>query len=353
MVTLPKSSRQPNSCVDRAQRDPSVSVLVPVFNAQDTLAHALGSVRRQTGVDWECVVVDDGSVDASRSIVEQFVREDRRYRLIRASHQGIVAALQLGVASCRGEFVARLDGDDVMDRSRLRLQVDALTADPTLAAVGSHVRIFPRKKVQAGRRAYEEWLNSLVTPAQVLADAFVECPIAHPSLMIRTAVLREHGYRDRGWAEDYDLVLRLLAAGARIGVVPEVLLHWRDSENRLSRQHPAYHLERFVECKAAFLTETFLAGVSEYILWGYGSTGRALCRALSRLGRRPRFIVELHPGRLGQRIQGASVIAPEQLAPIRGVPVVVSVSGAEPRRQIREALARMGFVDIRDYRVAA
>ena len=104
-----------------------------------------------------------------------------------------------------------------------------------------------------GLRDYERWLRSLRDEAAVHADAFVECPIAHPTLMIRRDVLAAVRYRDAGWPEDYDLVLRLLAAGHRIGVVPRRLLAWRDSAERLTRRHPAYAQERIVACKAAFL----------------------------------------------------------------------------------------------------
>jgi hypothetical protein len=118
-------------------------------------------------------------------------------------------------------------------------------------------------------------------------------------------------YRDAGWPEDYDLVLRLLAAGHRIGMVPRRLLAWRDSSERLTRRHPAYAQERIVACKAAFLADGFLAGRDDYVLWGHGGTGRALRRALAAHGKRPALVVEVHPGRIGNRIANAPVVAPE------------------------------------------
>src|SRR6185503_6477551 len=110
-----------------------------------------------------------------------------------------------------------------------------------------------------------------------------------------------------------DLVLRLLGAGVRLGVVPQPLLFWRDGPLRLSRTGAAYRLDRFTACKAYYLAHNFLAEQRSYVLWGYGDTGRALSRALRELGKDPSHIVELHPGRLGQRIFGASVVPPEAL----------------------------------------
>jgi hypothetical protein len=200
-------------------------------------------------------------------------------------------------------------------------------------------------------REYEGWLNSLRTDRDVARDAFVECPIAHPALMVRREWIAA-GYRDCGWPEDYDLVLRLLASGARIGMVPRRLLAWRDGPLRLSRSHYRYALKRFTACKASFLVEGHLAG-PDYILWGYGGTGRALRRALAEQGRHPSHIVEVKATRIGQRIHGAPVIPIDALPALRGRPIVVSVARAEPRREIRGALARMGFIEGTDFVCAA
>jgi hypothetical protein len=246
-----------------------------------------------------------------------------------------------------------MDADDLMRRDRLARQRLALEGDPDLDAVGSRVRLFPRAALGDGMRRYERWLNAIDGPERVRAEAFVECPVAHPTLFARAAVLRRFGWRDAGWPEDYDLVLRMLAAGVRVGVVPERLLAWRESPGRLSRRSPVYALERFTACKAAFLAEGLLAASERYVLWGYGDTGRALRRALLAHGRRPDRVVELHPGRLGQRIHGAPVVPPEALAHGPRLPVVASVAGEGPRARIRAALARMGYAEGRDFVCAA
>ena len=105
--------------------------------------------------------------------------------------------------------------------------------------------------------------------------------------------------------------------------------------------------------KAAFLAAHFLAGTETYILWGFGDTGRSLHRELLRHGKRPSHVVEVHPGRLGNVIHGAPVVAYDRLPRLPRRPVVVSVAGEEPRRQIREALAAMGFRELQDFVCAA
>jgi glycosyltransferase involved in cell wall biosynthesis len=323
---------------------PTVSVLLPAWNAGATLAASLESVSRQTLRDWECVVVVDGSTDDTAAIAGAFAARDARFRVLARPHRGIVAALNDGLAECRAPLVARMDADDVMRRDRLAAQVAALAADPSLAGVGCHVRLFPRAGLSPRLREYEAWLDGQDSAESVARDAFVECPVAHPTLLMRRE-MAALGYHDAPWAEDYDLVLRTLATGLRIGVVPRRLLAWRDRGERLTRSDSRYALPQFTACKAHYLAKGFLSGVDRYVLWGYGGTGRALRRALAVHGKTPSHVVEVKPSRIGNRIHGAPVIpvvALRELAPRR---IVVSVARAGPRAEIRGALAAMGFVD--------
>jgi glycosyltransferase involved in cell wall biosynthesis len=332
---------------------PEISILLPAFDAAATLGAALRSIQRQSEQRWECVLVDDGSVDGTLAIASEAARTDARVRVISRPHGGLVAALNAGLTECRAPLIARMDADDLMSRERLTLQRDALCATPELAAVGCHVRSFPRAHLRDGRVEYERWLNAIDTTRDVEREAFVECPVAHPSLMIRRHVLLELGYRNQGWPEDYDLLLRLLAAKHRVGMVPRRLLHWRDGVLRLSRTAPQYEISAFVQCKAAFLARGFLANSARYILWGYGDTGKALSEALAQHGKQPASILELHPRRVGQMIRGVRVALPESLPTLPRLPLVVSVAGLSARTEIRAALAVMGFCELTDYVCAA
>ncbi|MFP6641412.1 MAG: glycosyltransferase family 2 protein [Myxococcota bacterium] len=338
----------------RSAQPPRVSVLLPVRDAEATLETCLHSLTRQTETRWQCVAVNDGSQDASPALLEDAASRDPRIEVLHTTRRGLVAALEAGLAHCRAPLVARMDADDWMHRERLELQRLWLASHPQHAAVGARVRIFPRTPaLRDGRREYEAWLNGLSDPESVRADAFVECPVAHPTLMIRTRLLRELGYRDMGWPEDYDLVLRLLAGGHALSIHPRRLLSWRDHPQRLSRTAETYSLARFAQCKAAHLAQGFLKNSRSYWLWGYGQTGRNLRKALLEVGRTPSHIIELHPGRIGQRIHGAPVVHPDQLSSLPRSPLVVSVSGQRARGQIRTALERLSFEEGRDFVCAA
>ena len=332
---------------------PAVSILLPARNTAGTLPACLASIRRQSLGSWECVIVDDGSTDDTPGIVRKIARADGRFRLLSRPQRGLVPALNDGLDHCRGGLIARMDADDLMHRRRLQEQRGLLAEKPDLCAVGCHVRLFPRPDPGRGDHQYEAWLNGIHTPERVAREAFIECPIAHPTLMIRREALIRLGYRDEGWPEDYDLILRLLLTGERIGVLSRRRLLWRQGNDRLSRTAETYSDRSFTECKADFLVRSFLSGTDRYILWGYGNSGRTLASALNRRGKRPSHIIEIHPGRLGNTIRGAPVVPPTELERLPRHPLIVSVARQLPRTRIREALTRLGLKETSDYICAA
>jgi len=204
-----------------------------------------------------------------------------------------------------------------------------------------------------GMRRYQGWLDGLRDADGLEAALFVECPLPHPTFFASRALFAKYGYRDCGWPEDYDLLLRLSAAGLRLGVVPTPLLLWRDGPGRLSRTGSAYHQRAFVACKAWHLSERYLSKGRAFLLWGHGDTGRALRAALAGLGWRPRAILEVSPRKVGQRIDGVPVLSPDVLRERCADFIVVSVAGTGPRREIEARLSRWGYVAGRDFVFAA
>ncbi|MBI2298559.1 MAG: glycosyltransferase family 2 protein [Armatimonadetes bacterium] len=319
---------------------------MPVYNAAPTLPEALDSVARQHHADWELVAVDDGSTDDSAGILAAAAARDERVRMLRRPHEGLVAALSAGLAVCRGERLARFDADDRMHPERLARQA-AAAFDGVL---GCGVHCFPEESIREGFARYEAWLNSLLTHEQIVADLFVESPLAHPSVMLPTTLLRAvGGYRDAGWPEDYDLWLRLWRHGARFAKLPEVLLEWRDHPGRLSRGGGAYTIRAFRDCKLHHLQATFLHGVPAVTLWGAGEGGKVWSRALGEVGIRVVRHVDIDPRKIGGRVRGAPVVPPEALTDGCPEPILVAVGVKGARGLIRAHLSGLGKVDGQDY----
>lgn len=329
---------------------PSVSVLLPVWNAAGTLAECLDSLRRQTLVDHEVVAVDDGSVDGSTRLLAESARRDPRLRLLAQPHRGLVAALNAALQLARAPLLARMDADDVAHPERLAVQRDALLAEPALAILGSRVRLLAGGGRDLGMRAYVAWSNRLLEHGQIVRDLLVESPLVHPSVMLRADALRAlGGYRDDGGPEDYDLWLRAHAAGMRFAKRPELLLGWRDRPLRLTRTDPRYAQERFRDRKLAALVAGPLRGGRAVVIWGAGPVGKAWARALLARGVAVAAFVEVAPRKLGQRIHGAPVRDVAAAARLRGPLHLLAVGQKGARERVRAEAERLGLREGPDF----
>jgi glycosyltransferase involved in cell wall biosynthesis len=333
---------------------PAVSVLMPCYNTADTLIEALESLRSQTFSDFEIVAVDDGSTDDTAAILEAWQAQDERLHVIHQAHAGIVTALNGGLATCQAPLVARMDSDDRSYPKRLACQVAFLDAHPDVDVAGCLVEGFPSGQVREGYRIYMDWLNSLVTDGDIRREIFVESPLAHPSVMFRRpAVERAGGYQERGWAEDYDLWLRLYLGGARFDKVPQVLLAWREHPERLTRVDSRYSLENFLRAKAYYLAQGPLAGRSAVMIWGAGMLGRRLSKHLLRLGAPLSGFIDIDPRKIGRTRRGLPILGPEKLAGWwreQSQPVLLAAVGSRGARKIiRANLQGLGLLEAEDW----
>lgn len=332
---------------------PRVSVLLPCRDAAAYASEAVASLLAQTYADFEILAVDDASTDDTPEILHSWARSDPRVHVLASACTGIVDALNVALAHASGEIIARMDADDVAEPCRLALQVSALDGNPALAACGCRVRYFPRDHVREGAQRYEAWINALVRPEQLWRDRFIECPVAHPALVLRRRALEAvGGYRDPGWPEDYDLVLRLFAAGHALCNVPDVLLHWRERTDRLSRTDPRYGEDAFRRCKVHYLLP-LLRSHDGVVVWGAGPVGKGFARELAAHDVAVRAFVELDPRKIGQRIHGAPVVAPAAINDHRGAFALAAVSGAQARSEIRASLAAAGWREGADFLAVA
>lgn len=331
-------------------KEPAVSILLPVRNEERYLPAALQSIFRQTLASWELVAVDDGSTDGTAAILADAARCEPRVRVLRPVRRGLVPALNAGLDACRSPFVARMDGDDFSHPRRFEAQAAFLAGNPMIGLVACGFRHFPRTGLGKGMRAYEHWQNSLACHDEIQRDLFVESPFVHPSVMFRRdAVLSVGGYRDTGWAEDYDLWLRLAAAGIRFSRLPQTLFFWRERPERATRTLPEYTAAAFRRCKVHHLQRGFLAGVSEVMLAGAGLEGRAWYRALQEEGIRVVRWVDVDPRKIGRVLHGAPVCGVNQVTAEQGTRMLVTVGTRGARDQVRGWAVGAGFSEGQDF----
>jgi glycosyltransferase involved in cell wall biosynthesis len=187
---------------------PIVSVVMPVYNCRAYVAHAVRSILSQTFGNFELILIDDGSTDGSSQILDELARSDHRIILLRHPNAGMTRAMNEGVERARGEFIARMDADDISLPTRLQKQLAYLQVHPECVAVGSAIVMMD----SYGNPLYlSRWPESHEDSDAALLRGESDGGLAHPTAMIRTTSIRTiGGYREKyKYAQDKDLWLRL------------------------------------------------------------------------------------------------------------------------------------------------
>ena len=339
------------SGLDPSLSKAQVSVVLPVRDGASTIEAAVQSVLSQQDCVFELVVVDDGSFDDTLPRLESLARNDARLIVVKQSRDGLVEALNRGLAVASAPLVARMDADDLMLPGRLSIQLAAMAKNPDWAVVGSHVHLEPPTP---GMQRYVDWLNGLMSPQDLSREIYIDSPLCHPSVMFRKErVLSLGGYRDVGWAEDHDLWFRLHLAGEVMGVVPQTLHQWHDLPSRLTRTHPRYSFESMMCMKAHYLSKAFGSSMR---IWGAGRDGKRMARALEGEGVEISAFVDIDPAKIGGVRRGSvPVIGPDDLNPPQpGDPIMIVMVGViGARDDIRQTLRTLNYVEARDFICAA
>ena len=333
--------------VNNADTTP-VSVHLPVRNGDPYFTESVESILSQTFSEFELVIVDHASTDETPKIIERFANRDERVKPLRYEGENFIDALNFGIKACSGEFIARMDADDLSDPERLEKQVEFLRQNRKVGFVGSAVTIFGPDGVQGGYARYEEWINTLITPEEIRREMFVESPIPNPTVMMRRTVLENlGGYLDFGWPEDYDLYLRSLLAGVVVAKLPDRLLKWRDHSGRTTRTSGRYSRKNFLKVRAHYLSK-FLEG-REIVIQGAGPTGRILGKFLIEFGANLKAYLDINPNREGGTKLGLPVYPASRMSEFRGCILLSAVSSWGAREIIREEAKNRGFTEGVDF----
>lgn len=329
---------------------------MPTRNSAKTLVGAINSILNQDFTDFEFVIVDHLSEDESPALLSDFSQSDDRIRVHRCEGSFVEAA-NLAWQKARGSLIARMDADDVASPDRLRQQVVFLDKHPHLAGCGSLVRILrrgPDGKTHAadeGYQRYESWVNSVISPDDILAQRFVDSPLPNPTAMIRRSVLEQlGGYEDPTWAEDYDFWLRLLEKGFQLGKVALPLLDWYDAPDRSTRNIPRYTLTKFQEAKAHFLSRLPRVQSEGVVLCGAGPIGKEMSRFLTARQIRIQAFLEVNKRQIGNQIEGVPILDSKALSEFRGKSITLGAVGQPgARKRIQTLVEEFGFVEGTDF----
>jgi glycosyltransferase involved in cell wall biosynthesis len=236
-----------------ASKKPEISVVLPYYNAESTLKAAVESILNQSFNNFELLLINNNSCDQSCKIASRFADKDSRVKLFHESEKGVANAMNCGLQNARGNYLARMDADDISHPKRLEKQLQYLNSNPEIGLVGSEVNYVAHNKNTAGFKRFVNWVNSFHTTAEIELNRFVEIPVVNPTLLFKREIFEKYGAcLDGDFPEDYEMQLRYLEADVKMAKLPEPLLDWHDYSTRLTRTDERYTSEAFFKTKARY-----------------------------------------------------------------------------------------------------
>jgi glycosyltransferase EpsE len=218
---------------------PKISVLMGIYNCASTLAAAIDCILAQTEQDWELILCDDGSADDTCAVAKSYVEKypDRIILLQNERNMGLNFTLNRCLAAAKGEFIARMDGDDLCSPDRFEKELAALMAQPDMALVSTAMTYFDETGT---------WGRNNPKPQPQKVDFLYGTPFCHAPCMARRAAFEAvGGYTDDPKflrVEDFDLWVKLYAAGYRGMNLDEPLYQMRDDRDAFSRRKFRYRI---------------------------------------------------------------------------------------------------------------
>jgi glycosyltransferase involved in cell wall biosynthesis len=324
-----------------------VSVVFPIGPGVPGAGRALADLLDQSWQSLEIIAVLNGCLPAVRA--EFLACRDERLRVIDLGGEPqLMTALDTAVDESRGEWLARMDSDDRCASLRIGEQVRLLMGG-SCEVVSCGISLVGA--LGGGMQRYVDWVNGLDCPELVSRERFVESPVIQPSVMMsKQLFLEAGGYLRNGFAEDYDLWLRLLERGARFGKVPGMLYQWHDREARLTRSDPRFGQKKMLELKADALSRLDRVRKMGVVISGAGPIGKSLAKALLKRGVTLHGFFDVSPGRVGGICRGVPVAGLDEFGTRWREAVLLSAVGVVGgREKVREIAKSQGYGEGDDF----
>lgn len=325
-----------------------VSVILPYYNAEAYLSDAIESILSQSYTNLELLLVDNNSLDKSKEIAAKYAKRDRRVICLATSNQGVSHAHNHGLSYASGEFIARMDADDISHPDRIRAQKAFIKSNPEVGLVGSCVKFDSTVEKHEGLASFVDWSNAIQEQKDIIFNRFVELPIVNPTFFIRRSIIDTYGsYHHGDFPEDYEFLLRIINHGVKVAKLPDPLLIWRDHATRLTRTDERYSAEAFFDVKVMYLINHLekTKQIDQPIwLWGAGKLGKRKASLLQKKGLRIAGFIDIDTHKVGDNCVHFSNISKDKQ------PFILSlVSNRNKGKEVKNYLMSLGYSEFEDF----
>ncbi len=203
---------------------PNISVILPVYNSSETILESLKSISNQTYKDFEIIAINDGSTDNSLEILNEYKKIEPRLRVISRDNMGLPFTLNEGIRLAKGEYIARMDADDICFPERFEKQILFLESN-NIDVCGTQTILFDK--------AYGK-SNLPITKEGCMIKLLFTCPFYHPTIMGKRELFVKYKYNEKlDCSQDYELWCRMISNGIKMTNMKDLLLYYRISSNQI------------------------------------------------------------------------------------------------------------------------
>lgn len=257
-----------------------VSILTPYRNASGYIRETALSILRQSHTDWEWILVNDHSSENELNVLGSLLN-DPRISVLNNNGKGIVDALCTAFAQAKGEYVTRMDADDVMPDFKLARLLQFLETEQVQVVTGKVQYFSETASISPGYRAYEKWLNDRADKQDFYQEIYRECTLASGNWLMKKSDLEIcGGFTGLSYPEDYDLLFRWYESGYIMKGLDLVTHLWRDHDTRTSKTSSNYQQKAFFSLKVNRFVDLDWARDQLLIVNGTGQKGRLTAKIL-------------------------------------------------------------------------
>lgn len=328
---------------------PKVSILTPFKNTSQYLDDCILSILNQSYSNWELIIVNDSSNDNSYKIVESYANSDKRIKLFNNKGTGIINALKLAYSRSEGEFITRMDSDDVMAEDKLETMVNLLLNNGKGHIAVGAVKYFSDQGISDGYYKYEQWLNKLTKIGSNYSEIYKECVIPSPCWMTYKDDFEAcEAFNPDRYPEDYDLTFRFYKNDLKCIPCNKVLHYWRDYNTRTSRTHEHYAQNYFLDIKLHYFLELDYEVSRPLVIWGAGFKGKTIAKKLTEANIPFLWICD-NTNKINKAIYGTVLKPFEFLSTLDKPQSIITVANTKAQKEIRKFLKSNNMVSMDDY----
>ena len=326
-----------------------ISIIMPFKNTAKYLPETIESILDQTEQNWELIAVNDHSTDESADILNDFAKKDKRIQVHLNKKSGIIPALQYAYSKSSGEYITRMDSDDLMPKNKLKILKQNLTQSGTGHLATGLVHYFSEGKIGDGYQKYEHWLNSLTQKGTNFEDIYKECVIPSPCWMVHRSDFDQCGaFNSEIYPEDYDLTFRFYQNGLKVIPSKDLLHLWRDHTDRTSRNHENYAYNAFIDLKVYHFLKFNYDQNRPLILWGAGKKGKKIAELLIQSDIDFHWICD-NPKKIGKHIYDKEMLHWKEIENHPNPQSIVSVASPIAQKEIKQFLVSKEQKPLQDF----